>query len=111
MSEDAIPALVDDDRRGGKMLVSKNLGLGEQIQQCNVYLERLLNGVDDMRSMPPMTRAGAEVTHPKIFDRLSEIHRVVHGMYEARREQAMRTEPHGSGSPPSGIPSNSAVER
>ena len=90
MSADSIPELVDN-KRGGKMLVSKKSHIKSQAQQYNVYLvERLLNGIEDMRSMPPMTppRFGHDVSNETLVKLATEweiIDNTVHGIYEARR--------------------------
>lgn len=74
------------------MLVSKNVSLRAQKHQYNVYLvRRLMNGVADMGSMPPMTvpRFGSEVSEERVLTQGTEyevIERDVCKHYEAWRK-------------------------
>ena len=89
-SADAIPSFLDD-KRGVRMFVSKNLSLEEQNQQYNAYLlVRLMNGVTDMRAMPPMTvpRFGPVVPDEVLLAEGTNddiIQQTLYAMYEARR--------------------------
>jgi hypothetical protein len=87
---DAIPSIVED-KRGVKMFVSKKSSAFGQHQQYNMYmLMRLMSGVADMRSMPPMTppRFGLDVPDETLFAEATQdeiIHQTVYSWYEARR--------------------------
>ena len=73
------------------MFVFKNLSLEEQNQQYNAYLlVRLMNGVTDMRAMPPMTapRFGPDVPDDTLLAQATNddiIQQTLYALYEARR--------------------------
>jgi hypothetical protein len=96
MSKDAIPDVVLD-KNGGRMLVSKNLSMAAQNQQYNVYLlQRMMTGIMDMRSMPPMRlpRFSFDATVQELLDgkatRDEIIDLVVYRQYEGRRSGIKR---------------------
>lgn len=84
MSADAIPRSVDD-KRGVPMMVSKSTtDLKSQMHVYNVYLvRRLLNGVADVRSMPPMSapRFGLEVPIERVLTEATHDEIVGHDVY------------------------------
>jgi hypothetical protein len=85
-----IPGVVHD-KNGVPMYVSKDGSLTGQKQQYNLYLlVRLMDGVSDMRSMPPMTapRFGLDMPPQRVLTEGTVddlIEQNAFAMYEARR--------------------------